>query len=94
MRRAGDTLFSTRKGAKPMNNMTWLDLYLYLHEQANSIKKCGDLDWQSAVIIHDADTGDEFTCDTFIISDNRGFDRLTLTINTDKIFSENSERKA
>jgi hypothetical protein len=73
-----------------MNNMTWLDLYKFLYEQANNTKNFGQFDWQSPVIIHDSNTGDEFICDTYTISDSRGSDRLVLAINMEAIFGENS----
>lgn len=73
-----------------MNKMTWLDLYNFLYERANSINAIGTFDWSRPVLIHDADTGDEFTCDTYYVSDNRSDDRLVLITNIDKIFEENS----
>lgn len=71
-----------------MNNMTWLDLYNFLNDQANNPKNFGSLNWTDQVMIHDAETGDEFNCDTYQITDHRGVDRLVLTINTEKIFDE------
>lgn len=73
-----------------MNKMTWLDLYNFLYEQANSTKNFGRFNWQSPVIVHDANTGDEFDCDTYTISDSRGSDKLVLAINMETIFGENS----
>jgi hypothetical protein len=70
--------------------MTWLDLYNYLYERANDIKNPGSFSWQDQVVIHDSNTGDEFTCDTYTISDNKGSDRLVLAINVEAIFGENS----
>lgn len=66
-----------------MNKMTWLDLYNYLHAQANGLDNLGKFDWNSPVVIHDAETGDEFLCDTYEF-DNK----LTLTINMESIFLE------
>jgi hypothetical protein len=71
-----------------MNKMTWLDLYNFLYEYANNNKKFGKLNWQEPVMIHDANTGDETCCDTWIISDKRGGDRLVLATNIETIFSE------
>jgi len=73
-----------------MNNLTWLDLFQFLNKQANEIENIGRFNWQDQVVIHDSNTGDEFTCDTYIISDNRGSDRLVLAINVEAIFGENS----
>lgn len=71
-----------------MNNMTWLDLYNYLHSQAHDFKNLGKFDWNSPVMIHDASTGDEFNCDTLVISDNNGEDRVVLATNIETIFAE------
>lgn len=69
-----------------MNTMTWLDLYKFLNEQANSTKNFGQFDWNQPVTIHDAETGDEYSCDTYYISDNKE-EKLVLMINTQAIFN-------
>lgn len=74
-----------------MNSMTWLDLYNYLHSQAHDFKNLGKFDWNSPVMIHDASTGNELKCDTWVISDHRGEDRVVLATNIEDIFSENSQ---
>ena len=66
-----------------MNKMTWLDLYNYLHAQANGLDNLGKFDWDSLVMVHDAETGNEFYCDTYIF-DNQP----TITINIDSIIAE------
>ena len=66
-----------------MNKMSWLDLYNYLHSQAHDFKNLGKFDWNSPVIVHDANTGDEFNCDTYFMDD-----KLTLTINMESVFNE------
>ncbi len=71
-----------------MNKITWLELYNFLHEYANNSKHFGKLNWQEPVMIHDANTGDETNCDTWIISDKTGKDRLVLATNIETIFSE------
>jgi hypothetical protein len=73
-----------------MNKMTWLDLYNFLYERANNINAVGTFNWNEPVLVHDANTGDEFSCDTYYISDNRGEDRIVLITNIEKIFQENS----
>lgn len=73
-----------------MNNMTWLDLYNFLHRQANSIKNIGNFNWNEPVMIHDADTGDELSCDTYYVTDDRGQNKLVLITNIEKIFAENN----
>jgi hypothetical protein len=66
-----------------MNNITWLDLYNFLYSKAHDLNKLGDFEWNSPVIIHDASTGEEYDCDTYLI-DNK----LTLTINMESVFNE------
>lgn len=71
-----------------MTTMKWIDLFQFLNERANDVKNLGSFDWQAPVTIHDATTGDEFSCDTYYISDNRGDDRLVLITNIENIFNE------
>jgi hypothetical protein len=70
-----------------MNNMTWLDLYSFLYHQANDTKNFGKMKWQEPVMIHDANTGDEINCDTWVVSSD-GQDKLVLVTNIETIFSE------
>lgn len=72
-----------------MNKMSWLDLYNYLHTQANF--NVGKFDWQAPVMVHDASTGDEFNCDTWVISNDSGEDRVVLATNIESIFTESKE---
>lgn len=60
------------------NKMTWLDLYNFLHKNANDISKLNDMSrfWNQHVMIHNMETDDEYTCDTLMIND-----RLVLSIN-------------
>lgn len=71
-----------------MNGMTWLELYNFLHERANNIKSVGTFNWNEPVLVHDANTGDEFSCDTYYVSDDRSDDRLVLITNIEQIFNE------
>jgi hypothetical protein len=73
-----------------MNKMTWLDLYNYLYSQANSVDNFGKFDWNSPVMIHDASTGEELICDTWVISNHVGNDRVVLATNIESIFAENN----
>lgn len=70
-----------------MNTLTWLDLYNLLYNYANDINNLQKLDWNKPVIIHDAETGNEHTCDTYFISDNLNKDKLKLTINIHAIYN-------
>ena len=71
-----------------MTNMTWLDLYNFLYSQANDIKNVGKINWQDPVMVHDASTGDELHCDTWIVSNEDGQERLVLATNIETIFNE------
>lgn len=66
-----------------MNKMTWLELYNFLHQQANSIHSVGSLDWNNPVKIYDATTGEESTCDTYYLTDNSS-EHLVLMTNFEK----------
>jgi hypothetical protein len=61
-----------------MNKMTWLDLYNYLYQQANNIQNFGNFNWDEPVIYHDVFTGDEYHCDTFMISTQNNKEKLVL----------------
>ena len=71
-----------------MNRMTWLELYTFLNNKANNLHSIGTFDWNRPVLVHDAETGDEFSCDTYYVTDNRGENRLVLITNIEKIFEE------
>lgn len=43
--------------------MTWLDLYNFLHEQANNIKNIGKFPWQENVEVFDWETLEYYTVD-------------------------------
>lgn len=62
------------------SKMTWLDLYNYLNAQANGLDNFGLFDWNSPVMVHDAATGQEYFCDTYILNK-----KVTITINIDCI---------
>ncbi len=68
--------------------MTWLDLYNFLHSQANDLKNIGKINWQEPVMVHDANTGDETHCDTWVVSINYSESRLVLATNLETIFNE------
>ena len=46
-----------------MNNMTWLDLYNFLHQRANDIKNLGKFDWQAEVKVYDNSYGGIYSAD-------------------------------
>lgn len=71
-----------------MNQMTWLDLYQFLHQQANNLDAIGTFDWSKPVIVHNAANGEECLCDTYYISDLNDSDRLVLLTNIEHIFNE------
>jgi len=59
--------------------MTWLDLYNVLHEKANDVKNLDSDLWSRPVMVHNDETGDEYTCDTWNIDD-----RMVLVFNADE----------
>jgi|688.fasta_scaffold505006_2 hypothetical protein len=60
-------LFQPYKESK----MTWLELYNFLHEQANSISKHGTFDWQGEVKVYDAANDELNYCDTYFLTDEK-----------------------
>lgn len=64
-----------------MNNLTWIDLFRFLNERASDLPNLGKFDWSAPVIVHNAETGDEYNCDTMYIGDSKGKDRFILMIN-------------
>lgn len=62
---------------KQEKKMTWLDLYNFLHKNANDSSKFNDMSrfWNQHVMVHNMETDDEYPCDTLIIGD-----RLVLSI--------------
>lgn len=72
-----------------MNKMTWLDLYIFLNQQANNLDYVGKFDWSQPVIVHDASTGDEFDADTFYISTDDENEKFVLVTNTETIYGNN-----
>jgi len=67
-------------------NITWLDLYNFLHDQANSINNIGKFSWNDPIIIHDAETGEEYGCDTYFISSKTHDEKPVIVINSEHIF--------
>lgn len=61
-----------------MNNMTWLDLYNFLHERANDIKNLGDFPWQDPVEAFDFDTLQYYPVDFIQMPDNK----ISLSVDT------------
>lgn len=59
--------------------MTWLELYQFLHQKANTANPDPNL-WQQKVLIHNEETGDEYMCDTLEIP-LENHTRLVLSIN-------------
>ena len=51
--------------------MTWLDLYNYLHEQANNIQNVGQFPWQEDVKVFDFGTLEYFPTDFVEMPDGK-----------------------
>lgn len=60
--------------------MTWLDLYNYLHEQANDIKNLGRFPWQETVKVFDFGTLEYFSTDFIEMPSGK----ISFNIDTDK----------
>jgi hypothetical protein len=67
--------------------MTWLDLYKYLHSQANNIHNPEQFKWQNNVVLYDSETGQEYYCDTLFLENNKEQPRLVLAFNIEDLYS-------
>lgn len=65
--------------------MTWLDLYNFLHEQANAIKNVGKFPWQEEVKVFDFATLQYSVTDFIEMPDGK----ISLSIDTDRIGENN-----
>lgn len=63
------------------NKMTWLDLYNFLHEQANNIQNIGKFPWQEEVKVFDFATLIYSSTDFIEMPDGK----ISLSIDTDQI---------
>jgi hypothetical protein len=61
--------------------MTWLELYKFLNDNANSVDKIEDMSkfWNQNVLIYDLTNDNFYNCDTLIIND----EKLVLSINSE-----------
>lgn len=62
-----------------MSNLTWLELYNFLHKQANEVKNIGNFDWNDNVFVYNSDTDETMLCDTFYLGS-----QLVLGINMEE----------
>lgn len=62
--------------------MTWLELYKFLHDSANSLNKFEDMSrfWNKNVLIYDKSNGDLLNCDTLVIDE----EELVLSIHNEE----------
>jgi hypothetical protein len=63
-----------------LDKMNWLDLYNFLHQQANDIKAFGKFDWQKDVKVYDNAYGGLFNADLIEFDD---FGRKEFYLNID-----------
>ena len=68
--------------------MTWLDLYNFLHNKANNIKELDSDSWGKTVFVHNAETGEEVSCDVWSITDDNNKPRLVLAINEESLHNQ------
>lgn len=59
-------------------NMTWLDLYNFLHERANDITNLGNFPWQDQVEVFDFDSLQYYPTDFIQFPDNK----ISLSVDT------------
>lgn len=67
-----------------MNNMTWLDLYNFLHDQANNSKNFGKFPWGETVQVFDFETLEYYPTDFIQMPDNK----ISLSIDTSNTNTE------
>ena len=65
---------------KPMDKMTWLDLYNFLHQQANCSKNMGNFDWQSEIKVFDLNIGEHYDANLIQFE---GEKTISISIDTD-----------
>jgi len=61
--------------------MTWLELYKFMNDSANSLDKIEDMSkfWNQNVSVYDFANGNLYDCDTLIIND----EKLVFSINSE-----------
>lgn len=70
-----------------MNNMTWLDLYNFLNDQANNTKNIGNFPWQEDVKAFDFDTLTYFNIDFIEMPDGK----ISFSLDSGKLEHTNDE---
>jgi phage-related protein len=55
-----------------------------LQEFLNQNSGNNDWQWDKPLMIHNIETGDEYTTDTLVFTNNYGVERLVLGINSDE----------
>jgi hypothetical protein len=68
-----------------MNKMTWLDLYNFLHEQANAIKNVGKFPWQEEVQVFDFGTLEYYSTDFIQMPDKK----ISFSVDTTQVETTN-----
>jgi len=66
---------------KPMEKMSWLDLYNYLHAQAHDFKNMGKFPWREEVKIFDWETLEYYSTNFIQTPD----DKISLSIDTHQL---------
>lgn len=74
--------------------MNWLDLYNFLYAKAHDVNNPDQKFWQSDVVVHDADTGEEMKCEIIELGlvdrsdDSFSLKKTVLAANYESIFEE------
>lgn len=68
---------------KPMEKMSWLDLYNFLHQKANDLKNLGSFNWQAPVEVYDNHYGGLHNADIVEFFDKNGNKETNLRIDSE-----------
>ena len=62
--------------------MNWLDLYNFLHQQANDLKNLGKFNWQAPVEVYDNQYGETSKADIIELYDDFGNNQFYIKIDS------------
>lgn len=63
-------------------NMTWLDLYNFLHQRANDLQNLGTFNWQAPVEVYDNQYGETSKADLIELYDDFGNKQIYIKIDS------------
>ena len=62
--------------------MNWLELYNFLHQQANDLKNLGKFNWQAPVEVYDNQYGETSKADLIELYDDFGNNQFYIRIDS------------